>query len=61
MFVDWAYRPRFGFVSGGHTECFLDYQPLIETVQKVFGLLEEEKGLLRERLIAGAQLEPVPL
>ena len=51
LFSDWAYNPRNGFVTGGHTECFVDYEPIVDTTRTLFGLLEEEKLSLRERLI----------
>lgn len=42
----WSYVPKFGFVSGGHTECFVDCDMVIETANKVFRLVEEEKELI---------------
>jgi hypothetical protein len=49
MFSDFAYRPKFGFVSAGHTECFVDYQPIIDTTERLFQLVEEEKGTVKQR------------
>lgn len=43
MFSSMSYRPRFGFVSGGYTECFVDEEVIFETTRKVFDLVDDEK------------------
>ncbi len=44
LFANLSYRPKNGFVSGGHTECFVDHERIIETTRSLFALVEEEKG-----------------
>ena len=43
MFSNLSYRPRFGFVSGGYTECFVDDEHIVEMTRNVFELVEDEK------------------
>jgi hypothetical protein len=44
MFAPFSYRPRFGFVTGGYTECYVDCADVIDTTLKLFGLIEDERG-----------------
>ena len=44
MFAKFSYRPRFGFVTGGYTECYVDCADVIDTTLKLFWLIADERG-----------------
>lgn len=44
MFAAFSYRPRFGFVTGGYTECYVDCPDVVDTTLKLFGLIAEARG-----------------
>ena len=44
MFAKFSYRPRFGFVTGGYTECYVDCAAVIDTTLKLFWLIADERG-----------------